>query len=183
MPLKNQVFSSLVEDEEDALGMIAYSFYKLHKREFCENFEKNHKREPSADDWDQFALAMTDAQLENYKQRASNVIAIFLEDNANSVILEEINKAKEDYRNKLDSYLQSHNKALIDLEIISKTSQQISEQIKPKSFWYGVSQGVMASVLFVFLIGVLAFLLRVLKVDVIGIARAIGEWAGTVSAP
>lgn len=183
MPLKNQVFSTLVQGEEDTLGMIAYSFYKLHKREYCSQFEQSHHREPSAEDWDHFALGMTPAQLDNYRHRANKVLESFLESAVGEAINEQVNELQAQYSEQLEFHMKARNEMLANLNIIAHATHQISEQIKPRSYWYGVSQGVMASVLFVFLIGVFAFLLRVLKVDVIGIARAIGEWAGNVSAP
>lgn len=186
MPLKNHVFSSLVEDENDALGMIAYSFYKLHKREFCEEFERDTGHEPEREDWDRFAIGITASQLDNYRERALQVVDALIEQTAAEQIANEVNLAKEDYRKKLEVHLQTHNNALTRLEVVSNSLNTISEQTKPpkpRGYWYGVSQGVVASLVFVFLVGLGAFLLKALNIDIFGHARKLGENIGNMETP
>ena len=46
----NYIYNSLVNDENDIVGIISYSVYKRHKIEFINNFQKEHGRPPSDDD-------------------------------------------------------------------------------------------------------------------------------------
>lgn len=42
----NYIYSELVEDADDILGIIAYSFYKQQKIEFIQAFTEKHGRPP-----------------------------------------------------------------------------------------------------------------------------------------
>ncbi|MGE8454525.1 MAG: hypothetical protein ACN6OP_28735 [Pseudomonadales bacterium] len=46
----NPIDSVLVENEQDTLGIIAYSLYKRQKIEFIQAFKVKHDREPKDED-------------------------------------------------------------------------------------------------------------------------------------
>lgn len=47
----NHIYSVLVENEQDTLGIIAYSLYKRQKIEFIQAFKTKHDREPKMKTW------------------------------------------------------------------------------------------------------------------------------------
>lgn len=45
--MKNLIYSKLVEDDADIIGMVAYGIYKRHKIEFIDSIRKEYDREPN----------------------------------------------------------------------------------------------------------------------------------------
>ena len=84
---KNFIYSKLVRDDADIIGVVAYGIYKKHKIEFIESVKKEHNREPNAEEWRAFSISSnTDSQLEKYVSQAENLLATFVLDTAGEQI-------------------------------------------------------------------------------------------------
>ncbi|WP_286915568.1 MULTISPECIES: hypothetical protein [unclassified Pseudomonas] len=128
----NHIYSILVENEQDTLGVIAYSLYKRQKIEFIKAFKVKHDREPGDEDLAPFHdVSNSPSQLESYRNQASQLIQGFLDASISA-------QARE-----LEQYY------------ADKASCEI-RNAKP-GFWLGVAQSLVGSVLFVFLLGFLVF--------------------------
>jgi hypothetical protein len=112
----NHIYSVLVENEQDTLGIIAYSLYKRQKIEFIQAFKEKNGREPRDENLAPFHdVSNSPSQIEGYRNQASQ----------------------------LEQYYSD------------KASTEI-RQAKP-GFWLGVTQSLVGSILFVFLLGFLVF--------------------------
>lgn len=98
----NLIYSRLVVDDNDIVGLIAYGIYKKHKIEFITQIKTDYNREPNEDEYNAFALASSaDSQLKKYRQQAENILS----DMFGYVVSDELDKAKaemlEDYESKI----------------------------------------------------------------------------------
>jgi hypothetical protein len=80
----NPVFETLVdkaaEGQDTIIGIVAYSLYKLAKREWISEFREANGRSPSADEIRNYHKAWTPSLLEGKKAEATQIIASFSED-------------------------------------------------------------------------------------------------------
>lgn len=134
----NFIYRQLVDDDNDILGIIAYALYKRQKIEFIENFKKKHAQEPQEADFNSFnEFSSSPLQLNTY-----------------------INEAGTLAKNFLDSSL-AEEAAELDRQYSQEARAKINAA-KP-NFWFGVWQGVVASFIFVILVGFLVFFTWSLK--------------------
>ncbi|MCX7067736.1 MAG: hypothetical protein NTW85_08610 [Methylococcales bacterium] len=141
----NFIYTTLVKDERDIIGIIAYGLYKRQKIEFIRNFEVKYGKAPTDDELKNFHdISNSQSQLESYRLRALELAKEFLE----TSLAAKANEL-EDYYDK-------------------KASDEI-KSAKPK-FWFGVAQGFVASFLFVLFIGSMVFFLQAAN---LGIKNAI----------
>lgn len=146
----NYIYRSLVNDENDIIGIIAYSFYKQQKIEYIEDFRRKHGRAPTDEELDHFhQFSNAQSQLESYRIKAVALAKEFLD-----VSLSE--KAEE-----------------LDKKYANRARDEI-RATKP-SFWFGVGQGVVASFLFAIFLGGIVFVSWSSK---IGFKDAAGEVLG-----
>jgi hypothetical protein len=129
----NYIYKELVEDKDDILGIIAYSFYKRQKIEFIERYKLQHDgKDPMDADLSPFHdLSNSPSQLENYRNQAVRLAQEFLE----TALSEEM------------------------AELQKKYAEDLAHELKSASpgFWYGVAQGFVASIIFVLFLGVVVF--------------------------
>ena len=128
----NYIYSKLVDDNNDILGIIAYSFYKRQKIEFLRNIQEKHNRCASADELRIFKITSNSEEaLESYKVKAEALAREFID----AVLDEQIK------------------------EIQNNSDQELIRQVKSirPTFWWGVAQNAFASLLFVILIGLVMF--------------------------
>lgn len=105
---KNFIYSRLVHDDNDIIGMVAYGIYKKHKIEFIESIKKKHNREPNEAEWDAFSISTnTDSQLEKYSTQAESNLATFVMNSAGEQIRDSERKMLEEYRANIKSVLPS----------------------------------------------------------------------------
>lgn len=90
----NFIFSDLVSDDDDLVGLIAYGLYKQHKIEFIKNYEDEHNGEsPSEEECRAFAIATrTTSSLKGYRNKAERL----LQEITLSAAKEEINSIEEE---------------------------------------------------------------------------------------
>lgn len=110
---KNFIYSKLVRDDDDIIGMVAYGFYKKHKIEFIESVKKKHNREPNQEEWHAFAISSnTDSQLEKYIAQADSTIASFVLNTAGEQIKNSERLMLEQYQANIKSVLPSNWKTV-----------------------------------------------------------------------
>ncbi len=139
------IYTTLVKDERDIIGIIAYELYKRQKIEFIKNFEVKYGNAPTDEELKNFHdISNSQSQLESYRSRAGDLAKNFLE-----ISLAVKANELEDYYDK-------------------KASNEI-KSAEPK-FWFGVAQGFVASFFFVLFIGGMVFVLQAAN---LGIKNAI----------
>jgi hypothetical protein len=134
----NYIYCELVDDPDDILGIIAYSFYKQQKIEFFQAFHEKNSRAPSEDELKTFYITSNSpASLASYRTKADALTQEFV----NTVLGEQIS------------------------EIQAQSDRELTTRIKSlrPNFWNGVAQNIFASVLFVLLIGLVMFFTWSLK--------------------
>ncbi len=98
MPVKpsyNRIFESFVppgEHGDRISGLVAYSLYKVEKREWAAEIWRTENRGPTADELAQFIRTCTPSRLEGWKQQADNALASF----GDSVIEDATPQIRED---------------------------------------------------------------------------------------
>lgn len=127
----NFIYSKLVVDAEDLVGLIAYGLYKREKIEFITKFkEDNNSRDPNDTDLTVFhSLTNTDSRCSNYRSQAEGILADF----SGKMLAEKARELQDVYQADLVS--------------------QLKEGLP---FWKGVGQNVIASVV---MLGIVAGIL------------------------
>lgn len=75
-PHRNPMFGLLVKDDSDLAGLLAYSLYKLSKREWLNAFTAAHEREPNGDEMRAFILGeQTARRIASYRRQAEDALA------------------------------------------------------------------------------------------------------------
>lgn len=146
----NNIYSELVDDPDDILGIIAYSFYKQQKIEFIQAFRESHSRAPNNDELQTFFLTSNSpASLASYRTKAEALSREFI-----------------------DAVQGEHLQAVQE-----QSDKELTRRVKSlrPAFWAGVAQNVFASLLFVILLGVIVFVAWSSK---FGIAQAVEQITG-----
>ncbi|EGQ9765640.1 MICOS complex subunit MIC60 [Vibrio alginolyticus] len=71
----NQVYETLVEDEDDLVGQIAYCMYKQNKQKYIRSFEEEHKRLPSDEELEVYVKCSEIPKLSLYEAQAEELIS------------------------------------------------------------------------------------------------------------
>jgi ABC-type glycerol-3-phosphate transport system permease component len=71
---KNHVFDTLTDGGYDPVGLVAYSLYKSHKRQWAQDIRDKHKREPEPNEELIFASTNTLEQLDRYRNQAQEIL-------------------------------------------------------------------------------------------------------------
>lgn len=154
----NDIYSKLVEDSDDILGIIAYSFYKQQKIEFIQGFRARNSRQPSDEEMKVFYIASNSpASLVSYRTKAEALSREFID----AVVGQHLEEVEEEHDRELTKRIKN---------------------LKP-TFWGGVAQNIFASVLFVILIGVIVFVTWSLKYGVSDAISGMTGWVPGASAP
>lgn len=92
----NPIFERLVDaadNERNAvIGMIAYSIYKISKREWVRNYRAENGHRPDEADMRRFAASQTQVNLEGYKAQAEGLLASY----ARQILAEEKPRIEKD---------------------------------------------------------------------------------------
>lgn len=146
---EHRTYSTLVEDPNDLVGLIAYSLYKRDKLDFVERHRANHGCAPTKDEFGVlYQLVNTPGQIDALRTRS----ATLLEQVTEVAFQEAVQQMEEDFKARL----------LAELKV-------------PKSFWRAVGENVVANVVaagLVTLVVVMLYLSRLDAVPVIG--KALG---------
>jgi hypothetical protein len=111
---KNFIYSKLVRDDDDIIGMVAYGIYKKHKIEFIESIKSAHGREPNQDEWHAFTLSTnTGSQRSKYISQAETMLATFVMDTAGEQIKDAEHDMLEQYQANIKAALPSNLKTIL----------------------------------------------------------------------
>lgn len=111
---KNFIYSKLVNDDDDIIGMVAYGIYKKHKIEFIESIKSAHGREPNEDEWHAFTISTnTGSQRAKYISQAETMLATFVMDTAGEQIKDAEHDMLEQYQANIKSVLPSNLKTVL----------------------------------------------------------------------
>ena len=134
----NRIYSLIVEDDTDVIGHIAYALYKEQKIKFIEKKKDgNPDRHLSEEDWQHFnEVTCTGENIQRYRLQATEILQNFVDD----ALRETIKQIKSDTKK---------NQADILAEIV--------EPLKPKGWWYGLTQSIVGAIIFAFLAAALVF--------------------------
>lgn len=128
----NFIYSKLVADKDDVLGIIAYSIYKRQKIEFIKDFESRTGTSPTELDMQNFIeISNSPFQLEFYKNQSFQLMQNFLE----QTLAEDVEKIEQEFDSRVHAEL-------------SKVKS---------SFMTGVFQSLVGSILFVLFLGIVVF--------------------------
>jgi hypothetical protein len=126
----NFIYTKLVQNETDVIGVVAYSVYKRQKIEYIEAIRSKHQRRPDERELASFHdLTNSATQLDSYRQQAVALVRVFLK----SAISEEAVQLSQRYE--------------------ERTKQELA-RFRPR-FWTGVAQSVIGSAGFVMVLGAL----------------------------
>lgn len=139
----NYIFTELVHDENDLIGLIAYGLYKKHKIEFIKSFKAaNPGQEPSDDDCKAFAMiSCTPSALKQYRDNAETL----LQQITLTAAREEINSFEDDM---LHQYRQEISSALAEgkAETLSELGAIVKAQLP--SWWSSFGASVAGALVF-----------------------------------
>ena len=77
-PTPEEIFKTLVKDETDLEGMVAYGLYALQEAEWTEQFKADHNGEsPSKQDLQGFTASFTNIALDRLRTNARNTMYEF----------------------------------------------------------------------------------------------------------
>jgi hypothetical protein len=75
-PDQDPIFNKLVTHDKDLPGLVAYGLYCLTRRDWAEQFNKKHQRQPSETETDAFMTGeTTERRLADYRSLADKQIA------------------------------------------------------------------------------------------------------------
>ncbi|MCQ2194788.1 MAG: hypothetical protein MJZ28_07540 [Paludibacteraceae bacterium] len=144
------IYSLLVEGEDDIVGMIAYSIYKMDKIDFIESYKTEHNNsEPSENDLSGFhKIVGATSQLESYRMKAQHLI--------DEIIGQSTDERIDEIKQKL-------------LESSDRRLTEIVEKIKPSKtdqYLSGILQSVVASFVFASLTVFISYIVKITNSNV-----------------
>ena len=124
----SKVYERLVSDDRDLLGQVAYSIYKMRKRDFLmQKQAETGEEEIDEKAINAFVEAQSDYTLGLYKEQAKNIFREFLNASYESELEEAVEQIEREYIGKYE---------------------ELAKNVRPHSWWYGVLQSFVASFLF-----------------------------------
>lgn len=140
----NDIYERLVSDEEDIVGQIAYSLYKAHKLDVIAQIkqEKGLDHVPEKDLEPFLAISRSDRQIALYKIHAQSLAQQFIDEamSGERQTLDVEWQKVEQKQHEVDQALEEQKRRL---------EEDFLRSHKNPGFWYGVWQGIVASLIFV----------------------------------
>lgn len=105
----HRMYSKLVDDENDIIGLVAYAIYKQHKIEYIEKVRKdNNGVDPSEEALKNFIQSSsTDSQIRKYRAEASSILSEVVI----NVTREQINEAEREMQDTYQTKIREAVKA------------------------------------------------------------------------
>ena len=126
------IYGQLVADDNDLIGLLAYSTYKRQKIQHIQHFVAENGREPTEEELNQFhQFTLSESQIQQYKTNAEGSINTFI----NNLMIAK----SED----IEYFYQSSFR-----EILKEVAKENGHGL-----WYGVMQGVLGSFFYTLLLG------------------------------
>jgi hypothetical protein len=150
-PSYNRVFEALVETNDDLTGLVAYSLYKQHKRDWLIRFREATGASPSSQELNAFLLSvLLPDQIAQYRQAAADALVGY----AQAFVLAEEPKIRE--------------------EAISQRIALAAHQIESAGRWQRqIVPGIAAAAIWTLFLIALALLLRFAGIDVLDIIESV----------
>jgi len=141
----NYIYSKMVENDSDIIGLIGYGLYKSRKIEYIKKIKKEKSiADISDEDLEQFHI-MSELNIGDYKNQATLLAHEFAEEYLSDTIKKIDNKYAEQYQRKVEN---------------AKTS-----------FLEGLIQSLAGSVAFVLLIGAIMLMIIGFRTGILGISK------------
>lgn len=128
----SSIYNELVDQPNNLVGLLAYSIYKKEKINYVKRFEEEHRRPPDPSELKEFHQ-QSHHRIGQYNEIAESRVS----DLFDSLFKTQSELLEEEYNNRLMAELKAY---------------------KP-SWWAGVFQGVMGSILYSIFIGLIIFYL------------------------
>ena len=140
----NFIYSSLVHDEDDFVGHIAYALYKTEKVAYIEKFKSEHEgKEPTEEDLKPFNdMTSAEVRLQYYLQHAERKFSDWMKD-----VLDE-------HGNVIEQDCNANH-----LSLISEAIKPLKAPSLKWQYFHGAMQGVLGAFIFMLLMCFLLFLL------------------------
>lgn len=127
----DRIYSLLVENEDDLVGLIAYSLYKRNKVAYIESFLQDCGQAPDEQQLAEVRRSFSlPAAREGLRAEAEEVLATF----TGKILTQALEDAESNYQQRIDAQAQVHSE-----ELISKLSQA-------HPYWKAVGQNIWANV-------------------------------------
>ena len=137
----SQIFSQIVEDENDMIGHIAYSIYKANKVEYIKSFsDQNNGNIPTEDDLEKFHLSIK-TTLPALRIQAEQLLTNFIQ----FTLGETVNEIEQEVKNE-------------QLEMLSSIVQPLIPP-KPKGPWDGFWMSVLVKSAQALVVAIIFFLI------------------------
>ena len=101
----NKVYETLVTNEDDIVGFVAYSLYKKSKQEYITAFEKENNRKPTSEEILTHVLCSEMPSLKLYRARAEQIVTALLRQAAD----EKQKELEKVFQRKLWEYVKGYN--------------------------------------------------------------------------
>lgn len=148
----NFIYSQLVQDPRDMVGIVAYARYKQQKIEWIHGFRAGHGRDPTDGELTYFhQVTNTPTQMQGYRLQAKEIIDQFFESALQQATqeIEEVYQAQ--LREQIEQIETRHETG--SRKVLEEYKQAVSAEL-PKAlpgFWSGVGQNVLANIAVVLL--------------------------------
>lgn len=111
----NQIYTKLVENDTDFIGLLAYSIYKRHKLDFCAQFLKKNDRHPNDTELQVYYDAQNmPGQLELYRKDAEDRLSDMVTEIAASEIKIYQDQILNNYEKKIAEAVKSNTPTSIN---------------------------------------------------------------------
>lgn len=136
----NLIYTQLVRDNSDAVGMFAYALYKQQKMAFFERIDTQHGRLPTNDELESFHMTSTlPPSIHGYREQAEALVSAFL----NEALEQKIEQIEASVK---DSIIASH---LVDIKA------QISHKKTFNGWFASVAENLTVNIVTILIIGAL----------------------------
>jgi hypothetical protein len=159
----NDIYERLVDNDDDITGIVSYAFYKKQKVEWAKRIrEQNSGAVPTQEQHDAFyTVASTETAIDGYRKQAQISMDKFLE----SIVQEfgaKVEEIESDVESKLED-LERQYDVLLKREL---------KEARGEPWRISIAKNLVASFLFVLLVGVIYFFTFALEVNIIGGTKA-----------
>jgi len=140
------VFNELIKNEDDIIGLLAYSYYKVRKKNAIKVYKtQNNINDISIIELRNICGSITAGnQLNEFKKKAEEILQQF----ATDILKEDMEDFELELQRRLkDETEKIHNQISSKITVINKNISHLSK----KGFWYGVLQNLFSSFLFMLL--------------------------------
>ena len=149
----NEIYEKLVQsDDDDLIGLIAYSLYKQSKREWLIQHEHQHARRPTADEERIFVSAFTANEVKRLREQATSMLSAYA-----AYVIE------QERPTLVDQARQDHLIALVDERLL---------EMRAQGRWgRQIIAGMLGAFGYSVLLLILLLIVRLVGVDLVGLVQ------------